>query len=382
MEAVNKLINILNQRASDNPKKKLHPQIEEKINYISSPKYKMRLMALGQSEKDAQALVNERIDVLKNTELRPYKASSLGDFSGGGRASKDSKTDKPYIAYDTSNPNSETILAHEIGHLTSGVVKPYNQYHPYLLQQEKETISDARQRVEKMLSDGTAMYMSPKEEMLFNLQNKNLNELPKKGYGIDKMTGGKSLNDYFYNSKIHGRDWPLGTNVDVSEPKMDNLSNALKSGTKGLLDFINSEYVGAPPLIGMKKSMNLTRNSAYNDEFYKEIRDFGEQGIPKNQMATSLGSVMAGAYDPHDYSPTENKADLDAVRHLLKKYNYTGSYGDDITPALWDRALKDKKINSNQHLQRMRKNFDDKAIINLNNRVASNQKNKKENNNA
>ena len=168
MEAVNKLINILNQRASDNPKKKLHPQIEEKINYISSPKYKMRLMALGQSEKDAQALVNERIDVLKNTELRPYKASSLGDFSGGGRASKDSKTDKPYIAYDTSNPNSETILAHEIGHLTSGVVKPYNEYHPYLLQQEKETISDARQRVEKMLSDGTAMYMSPKEEMLFN----------------------------------------------------------------------------------------------------------------------------------------------------------------------------------------------------------------------
>ena len=196
------------------------------------------------------------------------------------------------------------------------------------------------------------------------------------------MTGGKSLNDYFYNSKIHGRDWPLGTNVDVSEPKMDNLSNALKSGTKGLLDFINSEYVAVPPLKAMKKSMNLTRNSAYNDEFYKEIRDFGEQGIPKNQMATSLGSVMAGAYDPHDYSPTENKADLDAIRHLLKKYNYTGSYGDDITPALWDRALKDKKINSNQHLQRMRKNFDDKAIINLNNRVASNQKNKKENNNA
>jgi hypothetical protein len=382
MEAINKLINILNQRASDNPKKKLHPQIEEKINYISSPTYKMRLMALGQSKEDAQALINERIDVLKNTELRPYKAGALGDFSGGGRASKDSKTDKPYISYDTSNPNSETIIAHELGHLTSGVVKPYNKYYPYRLQQGKETLSETRQRVEKMLSEGTAMYMSPKEEMLFNLQNKNLNELPIKGYGIDKMTGGKSLNDYFYNSKTHGRDWPLGTNVDVSEPEKPNNSNQFKSRPNGFLDFINNEYVAIAPLIGMKKSMNLTRSSAYNDEFYKEIRDFGEQGIPKNQMATSLASVMAGAYDPHDYSPTENKADLDAVRHLFKKYNYTKSYGDDITPALWDRALKDKKINSNQHLQRMRKNFDDKAIINLNNRVASNEKNKKENNNA
>jgi hypothetical protein len=163
---------------------------------------------------------------------------------------------------------------------------------------------------------------------------------------------------------------------------MDNLSNALKFGTKGLLDFINSEYVGAPPLIGMKKSMNLTKNSAYNNEFYKGTRDFGEQGIRKDMMATSLGEIMAGKFDPHDYSPTENKADLDAVRHLLKKHNYTGSYGDDITPALWEKALKDKRINSNQHLQRMRKNFDDKAIINLNNRVASNEKNKKENNNA
>ena len=357
----------LDSMKNTNPVKKLHPQIQEKIDYVSSPLYKRRLMALGQSKTDAENLIKERINVLKNTEIRPYQSTALGDWTGGGLASTDPKTGNPFIQYDITKPQSESIFAHELGHLTSGVVKPDNKYYPWPLLEGKESVSDAKKRLSQMQSQGTPMYMSPKEEMLFNLQNKNLNEILPKGSGYSKMTGGKTLNDYFYNSKLYGADWPLGTRVDVSEPKKEE-------NNYNRFNFLNDEYVsGLPaPMAPVKKTMNLTKDKAYDYDYLSKTHDIGEQGIPKNRMATSLNQVFYGAFDPHTYSPTENKADLDAIRHLLKKYNYTSSYGDDITPELWQKALKDKKINQNEHLQRMRKNFDDKAIINLNNRVAYN----------
>ena len=389
MAEVNNLINIINKRESNNTsKEKLHPQIQEKINYINSPIYKRRLMALGQSKKDAESLIKERVNVLKNTELRPYSSSPIGDWTGGGSASKDPKTNRPYISYDTTKSNAESIFAHELGHLTSGVENPDNKYYPYPLTEGKETIEQAKQRVEKMLSEGTPMYMSPKEEMLFNLQNKNLNELPKKGFGIHKMTGGKSLNDYFYNSKGYKGDWPLGTNVDINEPnkKENNFLSGLKIGYRNYTDinslFNQEESATDIPmaLAPVKKTMALTKNKEYDYKFLNEMHNFSEQGVPKSHLAKT-GYELMYKLDPHQYSPTENKADLDAIRHLLKKNKYTSNYGDDITPELWERALKDKKINQNEHLKRMRRNFDDKAIINLNNRVAKNNKKEDKNRN-
>lgn len=389
MAEVNKLINIINKRESSNiNKEKLHPQIKEKIDYINSPIYKRRLMALGQSRKDAESLIKERVNVLKNTELRPYSSSPIGDWTGGGSASIDPKTDRPYIKYDTTKQGAESIFAHELGHLTSGIEVPYNEYTPYPLMEGRETVQEARQRVEKMLSEGTATYMSPKEEMLFNLQNKNLNELPKKGFGIHKMTGGKSLNEHFYNNPLYRTDWPLGTNVDISEPnkKEGNFINGLKIGINNNTDiqslFNKDESFTDIPMVSIpvKKTMELTKSKKYDDKFFNQSHNFSEQGVPKRSLAKSVSELMY-KLDPHEYSPTENKADLDAVRHLLKKHNYTSSYGDDITPELWDKALKDKKINQNEHLKRMRKNFDDKAIINLNNRVAKNDKKEDKNTN-
>ena len=361
----------LSSMKGNGPGKKLHPQIEEKIDYVSSPIYKRRLMALGQSKSSAEKLMRDRISVLRNIELRPYSSQFSSDGTGGGQTSNDPKTNRPYIAFNTNSPEIESTFAHELGHVTSGVERSDKQFWPG----NNEYVGEARKRVEQMLSEGTPQYMSPKEALLFNLQNKNLNNknwaLPgSRGYD---MTKGGTLNNYFYNKNpLYSESWPLGTRVNVDEPteQTSNFINGLKAGYSGIQSVINNKNVTVVPLKTVQRTMDLTNNPAYTDEFFKRIHDFNEQGIPSNQLATSLAGIMYGAYDPHVYAPGENKGDLDAVRMLLKKYNYTGSYGDDITPELWQKAIKDKRLNNDSHFQRMRKNFSDKAIINLNNRVA------------
>lgn len=382
MADVNKLISILNRRemggsggGSEKSKEKtktpLHPQIQEKIDYVSSPIYKRRLMALGQSKSSAEKLMRDRIGVLKNTELRPYSSQFSSDGTGGGMASNDPKTGRPFISFNTNSPELESTFAHELGHLTSGVERSDKEFWPG----NNEYVGNARNRVEQMLSEGSAQYMSPKEALLFNLQNKNLNDknwaLPgSRGY---EMTQGRSLNDYYYNkAPYYSRAWPLGTRVNVEEPseQTSNFINGLKAGFPEIQSVVNNKNVTVAPLKTVQRTMDLTSNPAYTDEFFKDIHDFNEQGIPRNKLASDLSEVMIGKFDPHTYAPGENKGDLDAVRTLLKKYNYTGSYGDDITPELWQKAIKDKRLNNDSHFKRMRKNFSDKAIINLNNRVA------------
>jgi hypothetical protein len=217
------------------------------------------------------------------------------------------------------------------------------------------------------------------------------------------MHEGRSVNDWFYNKpneeKYPITNWPAGTHVNLypSTSPIKKLSTLIDSGTKNpTINLVNSLATGIPMSIlksvdtgigsfvkAITKNSNfasdVVNNKAYdNEKFFKDIHDYTPStgyanGIPANQFATSLSDVMRGRYDAHDYGAGENKADLDAVRKLLKKYNYTKNYGDDITPEIFQKALDDKRVNQNEHLQRMRKNFDDKAIINLNNRVAYNE---------
>lgn len=390
----------LSSMKGGDPGKKLHPQIEEKINYILSPIYKKRLLEMGEPEETVNTLIKERANVLKNTEVRPYKAGALGDETGGGSASIDPKTYRPYLAYDPSKPNAESVFAHELGHLTSGVDEnslgdPI--YHPSL---NDRSLADSRKELAKIIGTGGSKYMSPAEKYFIDLQNKNSNNLPNKGFLLDRMHEGRSVNDWFYNKpneeKYPTTNWPAGTHVNLypSTSPIEKLSTLIDSGTKNpTINLVNSLATGIPMSIlksvdtgigsfvkAMKKNPNFTsdlvNSKAYdNERFFNDIHDYTPStgyanGIPANQFATSLSDVMRGRYDAHDYGAGENKADLDAVRQVLKKHGYTQNYGDNITPELWQKALQDKKVNQDEHIKRMRKNFDDKAIINLNNRVA------------
>ena len=351
----------------EGPKNNLNPQLQEKINYVSSPIYKRRLLALGHPKESVDKLIQSRVDALKNTSIE-----SLPGYQYGGKAEIDKKTNKPKVTYDPSQNDKESIIAHEIGHITSGLdssTRPNTQYKkPY------GYYYDDIKKINNILGSAGALYMSPKEQLMFNLQNKDLNLKGYKSFGTGPVVK-NSDNEEFYD-RFGGGTWlPSGSKTDVSDP--DEKPNALFSKKYGdIMPKLNDEYVIIPPLKPVTKSLDVMKGvQNLNDD---SIYDLGEDPIDDTRYAKSLFDILSGKSDPHTSKNTENKADLDAVRYMLKKYNYTKSYGEDITPDLWQKALKDKRINENKHIKRMRENFEDKAIINLNNRVALNKSNKKQ----
>jgi hypothetical protein len=348
--------------------KPIHPQVQEKIDYINSPIYKRRLIELGQPKETVDKLIKDRINFLKKTKIE-YNSPNLSDSQ---LALAENVKDAPRISMrKPDNPKylSGSGLAHEIGHLTSGLgpanVEFGNSFEYEPIKNESGygyNIPESRKKFNNLISSGTTVSMSPKEKLFFDLQNKNLNELPTKGYGIYKQTGGKSLNDYFYNDKFYSDAFPAGTHVDLNE----------QTKSTSLPNFNNDDLIQVPtPYRSPKEILNIINNKAYSDEYLSKPHNVHlyQQGIPMRRMNTT-GDPFQPGYISHTYSALENKADLDAVRHLLKKYNYTQNFGDDITPELWQRAINDKRLNQDDQFKRMRENFDDKAIINLNNKVA------------
>ena len=94
--------------------------------------------------------------------------------------------------------------------------------------------------------------------------------------------------------------------------------------------------------------------------------------IVADKFAAANESELSYKPDPHDVGSGEAYGDLSAIRHFLKKEGITKSYGETITPELWKKALQNKKLLNEEHFKRMRKNYDDDAIILLNNKIAQN----------
>jgi hypothetical protein len=82
--------------------------------------------------------------------------------------------------------------------------------------------------------------------------------------------------------------------------------------------------------------------------------------------------IVNGKQDPHDIGSSENKADLDSIRQILFDNKITQNYGDNITPEQWKKAMSIPKIAKEPHVVRMRKNYEDASIADLNNTIAKN----------
>jgi hypothetical protein len=349
------------KKAETTPSEKINPQIQEKIDYINSPIYKRRLLGLGQPKETVDKLIADRIDELKRTKIQynanlPDEALALTDKYYGQPIIKLRNQDNPKY-------QSGSVLAHEIGHVTSGLydIVNYDNYKPTDEEGRNFNYYKAAKEFNRLISSGETTAMSPKEKLFFDLQNKNLNYVAPKGSYIYKLTGGTSLNDYVYNKnkQLYSEAWPLGTHVDLSEQKEP-------------MFFGNFKNPNSP--VNQRKtlpSLDLMKNEAYNQEFLRKSHNVSiyNQGLGLRDMNPS-DNPFAGGWQAHKYSAIENKGDLDAVRFLLKKHGYTKNFGDDITPEIWKKAIKDKNLNTDEQFQRMRENFDDESIINLNNRVA------------
>jgi hypothetical protein len=74
----------------------------------------------------------------------------------------------------------------------------------------------------------------------------------------------------------------------------------------------------------------------------------------------------------HDINPSENHSDINALRYLMNKRGLYDASKEDISPDILKQAAKDPSINRSFIYKRLKDSFDDKALIEIMNKVAVN----------
>jgi hypothetical protein len=119
----------------------------------------------------------------------------------------------------------------------------------------------------------------------------------------------------------------------------------------------------------------VVKNKNITNAQKKQISDSYMSNVKYNNFITdpsgyAIGGLKPGKFDVHDIGAFEAKGDLDAVRYLLNKAGLTKRYGQDITEDILKKALQNKDIQNNKFFKRMRRNYSDKDIVELNNTIA------------
>lgn len=74
----------------------------------------------------------------------------------------------------------------------------------------------------------------------------------------------------------------------------------------------------------------------------------------------------------HDVNPSENHSDINALRYLMNKRRLYDASKEDISPNILKQAAKDPAINRSFIWKRLKDSFDDKALIEIMNKIAAN----------
>lgn len=100
----------------------------------------------------------------------------------------------------------------------------------------------------------------------------------------------------------------------------------------------------------------------------KKILDIfkGSPAKKNNTYSNVLGGI------DHDYSPAENKSDIDALRYMLEKEGLYKAGTQDFTPELLEKAKSNKAIQRSFNAGRVFKKFNDQGIIDIMNNIAMN----------
>ena len=133
-------------------------------------------------------------------------------------------------------------------------------------------------------------------------------------------------------------------------------------------DYISSET----GKLAKGSGTNTFRQDTFNWQPNKPGSNMVPDPADKLFGGRNILDIVNGKQDPHDIGSSENKADLDAIRQILFDNKITQNYGDNITPEQWKKAMSIPKIAKEPHVVRMRKNYEDASIADLNNTIAKN----------
>lgn len=102
-----------------------------------------------------------------------------------------------------------------------------------------------------------------------------------------------------------------------------------------------------------------------NKHVQKLAKEIGRPILTSRQLPIEID-----VHNTHTYSPWENKADIEGLRYIFFNNGITKKYGDNITPEQFKKALQNPKIANELQIKRLKANFEDKDIIELNNILA------------
>lgn len=136
----------------------------------------------------------------------------------------------------------------------------------------------------------------------------------------------------------------------------NELSKWSKSGTKR--DEILSHELGHITNAGGE-------NSRLNDQERQYIYD--------RNMSATPGNIQGKNNLPHELDPRESMGDINALRYLLYNEGIYNAGKADMTPNILRRARKNDRIKNSNTLKRLDENFGDEDIIDIMNKVATNE---------
>jgi hypothetical protein len=101
---------------------------------------------------------------------------------------------------------------------------------------------------------------------------------------------------------------------------------------------------------------------------FQLYQDSARAGVPTIQTDPTS---KVGGYDEHGKDAAELKSDLDGLRYLLYQKGVTKTYGEKLDAEKLKKAMNLPDVQKDEIFQRMVKQYDPAAIIELNNTIAA-----------
>jgi hypothetical protein len=101
---------------------------------------------------------------------------------------------------------------------------------------------------------------------------------------------------------------------------------------------------------------------------FQLYQDSARAGVPTIQTDPTS---KVGGYDEHGKDAAELKSDLDGLRYLLYQKGVTKTYGEKLDSGKLKKAMNLPDVQKDEIFQRMVKQYDPAAIIELNNTIAA-----------
>jgi hypothetical protein len=325
-----------------------------------SPKYKQRLSAFYQDRESTQ---NKRANILRGTKaseevskndsraiaLSPAASTynsqmkfALGSTSGGLdflskyiAANKDPLKNPSFSNEELSkeyNPD-EAVRNWYVDYISSPKYKERLIKAGYT--NPNQVISDRRKRIL-----GTKIEAQT-EKKVGSAQNSDKNKVLMDNEQVGDLK--TSRDDVLAHELSHVNNSSINVRLDSDYKPVESPSNTSLNETE-------EKYIGEK---NKKVGFGLTSVAEDNSKKYNKT------------MSHILSEV------DHDYSPYENKSDLDAFRYMLKKEGLYDAGEQDFTPELLKKAKNNKNIKKSFNTQRLFKYFSDDDVVDLMNKIAT-----------